>query len=177
MDLTEIQCTVWDSLSSHKKESYYEPLCQFSGQNLYGIWWLSVSSLGCICIHAFMRENTAEMVPEAPNPKSKHSCWDAHMTSFPQSRMDGRNFPGNRTVVCLGENSCSEPIRTSRWGNHRNTGLEGLHSLETIPNPHENPVKYYHPYFSEEETVVPKSYLTTNWTQSTSSMCGQTTRR
>ena len=128
-------------------------------------------------VFVFMRENTAELVPATPNPKSKHSCWDTHMTSFPQSRMDGRNVPGNRSTVCLGQDSCSEPIRTSRWGNHHNHVLERLHSLETTPNPHEHPVKYYYPYFSEEEIVVPKSFLATHWTQSASSMCGQTTRR
>ena len=133
--------------------------------------------LALLVVFVFMRENTGELVPTAPNPKSKHSCWDPHRTSFPQSRMDGRNLPGNRSTVCLGQDSCSEPIRTSRWGNHHNHVLARLHSRETIPNPHKNPVKYYHPYFSEGETVVPKSYLATNWTQSTSSLRGQTTGR
>lgn len=58
--------------------SFADKICMESGDY----------ELALLDAFVFIRENTAKLPAATTNPKSKYCCWDAHITSFPQSRMD-----------------------------------------------------------------------------------------
>lgn len=91
--------TIWHGLSFYEKQAKWATRVRFLDK-IYtesGDYELPLS-----VAFVFMGENTAKLVAATPNPISKYCCWNAHITSFRQFRMDEAYLPGTKNAVCLG---------------------------------------------------------------------------